>query len=263
MKSWKCKTCENLIFTYQLIDGIKRNTSARKRCIKCSPFKQIENKSKPCLKCGKQMYYYEVVNGVRKSVHKRKFCISCVPLEVKLTKHEKILNNKKWVKNYRDKVRRKAIHQLGGKCNVCGSADFNILEFDHIGGGGRKDKNANNRIALYKSICAGREDIQLLCGNCHVTKTRNGKLPISKRLEAIDVLGGRCVRCENENKNVLEFDHVNNNGADDRSKYESYYTYRQALWTSIINNKRNDIRLLCRNCHITITRLQQNTLILV
>ena len=63
------------------------------------------------------------------------------------------------------------------------------------------------------------------------------------RLTAIDLLGGRCVTCENDDWRVLQFDHINDDGSEDRERSGS------SLVLSVVNGQRDDIQLLCANCH--------------
>lgn len=75
---------------------------------------------------------------------------------------------------YSFKLRQDAISQLGGKCAECGNNDYRVLQFDHIDGGGDADRggrNQNNRSVMREVRDGKRDDIQLLCANCHNIKT--------------------------------------------------------------------------------------------
>jgi len=87
-------------------------------------------------------------------------------------------------RRYSDTKRRKKSHQrmlaikdLGGCCKRCGESDPIVLEIDHIDGHapGRRAKGGGNGYStkLHRRILAGNhENLQVLCANCHVRKTR-------------------------------------------------------------------------------------------
>lgn len=73
-------------------------------------------------------------------------------------------------------MRYNAIAALGGACNCCGERWIYYLDIDHINNDGNTDRASTGRWAFYKSIIEGlRDDVQVLCGNCHNAKTRNGR----------------------------------------------------------------------------------------
>lgn len=79
----------------------------------------------------------------------------------------------KYVK-YSRKLRKDAIKVLGGRCAACLNDDFRVLTFDHVDGGGDADRggrNQNNRSVMRQVRDGERDDIQLLCANCHHIKT--------------------------------------------------------------------------------------------
>lgn len=72
---------------------------------------------------------------------------------------------------YRTRIRLAAIAFLGGVCVRCGIDDERVLQFDHIDGSGRYEKKRSD--TWYLSVVRDdRKDLQLLCANCHVIKTR-------------------------------------------------------------------------------------------
>ncbi len=75
-------------------------------------------------------------------------------------------------KEYSRNLRLKAIAALGGKCVRCGISEPKILEIDHIiplREGHRRMKNDDLcRRIIYEDL---KENLQLLCANCHRLKT--------------------------------------------------------------------------------------------
>jgi 5-methylcytosine-specific restriction endonuclease McrA len=77
---------------------------------------------------------------------------------------------------YRARLRAKAIHIMGGKCQRCGFDDHRALQFDHVQalrrGSSGVGRRGHSGVAVYRQVIRGRTDgIQLLCANCHVIKT--------------------------------------------------------------------------------------------
>jgi len=81
----------------------------------------------------------------------------------------------------RIKNRKNLIQILGGKCSCinhlcpcggkCDVTNEVILTFDHVNGGGRKDKiKVPTNYAIYPDLAKKR--LQLLCANCHLFKTK-------------------------------------------------------------------------------------------
>ncbi len=71
------------------------------------------------------------------------------------------------------RARAAALAALGGQCVVCGLADPDVLDVDHIHGGGTAERRAIGSIGIHRKIVReGTEGYQLLCGNCHKRKTR-------------------------------------------------------------------------------------------
>ena len=89
------------------------------------------------------------------------------------TNHEE----RKYFKNYAREKRFEAIKLLGSVCVRCGFPDYRALQFDHINGGGSKDRrkkatNNNGAIArdVIESITKNLNKYQLLCANCNWIK---------------------------------------------------------------------------------------------
>lgn len=76
------------------------------------------------------------------------------------------------------------------------------------------------------------------------------------RLYFIDLLGNKCVNCEEDDKDVLDFDHINNDGYLQRRGGGSVYYY--------LRKSVDDFQLLCANCnrkkrviHLELIRLEK------
>lgn len=63
-----------------------------------------------------------------------------------------------------------------------------------------------------------------------------------RRLRAIQLLGGRCLDCGEEDARVLCFHHRHFDGFKDKR--------RTAMITEILRGVRDDIELVCANCHM-------------
>ena len=74
-------------------------------------------------------------------------------------------------------IRIQLIASLGGWCACCGERELDFLEIDHINGGGQMHGNGA-RARYYKMWAEVREgrtqNLQILCANCHRSKTRSG-----------------------------------------------------------------------------------------
>lgn len=93
----------------------------------------------------------------------------------KYKKYHKLYNRK-----YYYKKRRELIEKLGGKCVICGST--NNLEFDHINSLIKK-YNIGKVIKSSSKINNEINNLQLLCHNCHLNKTKNIDFPLKNSNE--------------------------------------------------------------------------------
>lgn len=69
--------------------------------------------------------------------------------------------------------REKFIQQLGGKCAICGSTEQ--LEFDHIDKTSKKAGIARMMTCNSEDVQAELSKCQLLCKQCHITKSKEHK----------------------------------------------------------------------------------------
>ena len=107
-----------------------------------------------------------------------------------------------------------------------------------------------------------RLKIESMCHDCkgEITKAWAERNPESKnkylqmgrdrranlKAKAISVLGCKCNHCGISDERVLQFDHVNDDGASDRSDYGkgTERTYRMVI------EHPSRFQLLCANCHM-------------
>jgi hypothetical protein len=77
---------------------------------------------------------------------------------------------RKWREQHQQ-VRERAIERLGGKlCANCGCDEFNLLEINHINGGGRVAAKVRQSRQLYRDIVSNRvelSDYNVLCRVCN------------------------------------------------------------------------------------------------
>lgn len=76
-------------------------------------------------------------------------------------------------REYKQKMRIRALDALGNRCCQCGFTDVRALEIDHINNGGCEDRRKRSRYSMYKGIVDGtaRDNFQALCANCHQIKS--------------------------------------------------------------------------------------------
>jgi 5-methylcytosine-specific restriction endonuclease McrA len=75
-------------------------------------------------------------------------------------------------RKYQQKLRRKVIELLGGKCVNCGCDEYSMLEINHKNGGGHKEMDERRRCykSWYLDILAGRrsrDDLETRCIVCN------------------------------------------------------------------------------------------------
>lgn len=80
---------------------------------------------------------------------------------------------------HEQRVRRRALSILGGKCVKCGEDDPAVLDIDHkLGGGTRERRAGRHHRQLWRAIINGSADTnlyQILCANCHRRKDYDTK----------------------------------------------------------------------------------------
>ena len=66
------------------------------------------------------------------------------------------------------------------------------------------------------------------------------------RVEAINILGGRCKRCGFDDIRALQIDHINGGGSKEIKEIGGYKIYLKIISTK---NKDKDYQVLCANCN--------------
>ena len=69
-----------------------------------------------------------------------------------------------------------------------------------------------------------------------------------KRMALIELFGGKCSRCGNDDYRVLQLNHINGGGRKDMRNYSSPYAFYKAILSE--KRAREDLNLLCGNCNI-------------
>ena len=135
--------------------------------------KLYREKNKDKLKKQKKLYYK----------NNKLYFLNYSKQRFKNKKHDIYNYYKDWMKSKRIEL----ITILGGSCsckkcelhrNKCKITNFKVLEFDHIKNNGKEDrkklKNSQNFCKYYlNNIYKAKKQLQLLCSNCHVIKTKN------------------------------------------------------------------------------------------
>ena len=69
------------------------------------------------------------------------------------------------------------------------------------------------------------------------------------RLLTLGKLGGKCLRCGNNDYRVLQIDHVNGDGNEERREKRGGGMQRTIMREIIAGNKNGKYQLLCSNCN--------------
>lgn len=70
-------------------------------------------------------------------------------------------------RQYAASLKRDAFEKLGNKCSNCGSTVKEILEINHINGGGCKERRKIDLKAICRKVIRGSDDYNLLCRVCN------------------------------------------------------------------------------------------------
>lgn len=83
---------------------------------------------------------------------------------------------KRYLNNYRNKLRIEILNFLGGACIKCNFSDPRALQVDHVNGGGKKElRTITSYNKYFKMIKSNPEKYQLLCANCNWIKRVENK----------------------------------------------------------------------------------------
>ena len=83
----------------------------------------------------------------------------------------------------------------------------------------------------------------------------NRKHCIKLRMKLYDLLGDKCTNCGETDKDVLQLDHINDDGKIDRQKFKGLQSYREYL--KYPNLTRKKLQILCANCNIKKQRIRE------
>jgi hypothetical protein len=75
----------------------------------------------------------------------------------------------------REQLKDHALKLYGEKCAHCGFSHRDALQFDHVNGGGRADRNSfSSPTAFYQHVIDEHESgkFQILCANCNIIKRK-------------------------------------------------------------------------------------------
>lgn len=221
-----------------------------KKCAGCHQFKPLD-----------QFWFSNKAKGYRRSK-----CVDCLKLDGRIRNKQYYLGNKQEIirKNStysrnnpelkrqisRDHYHRIKLHcfsLFGNICVDCGCSEIDVLQLDHINGGGQLERTKLSNLQILKRAINNPNDYQLLCANCNWRKRNNAEYRSEQitqlRIEAIEKYGGCCGNCEEKDYEVLQFDHIDNDGDNRNSHRNMKARYRKYI--------REDCRvqLLCCNCH--------------
>lgn len=139
-----------------------------------------------------------------------------------------------------------------------GSGVWRCLECERISQSNRysKHRESGKCISCNSPALAG----QLCCerhakGNAE-NRTRSR---LERKRAAFLALGGKCAQCGETDWCVLQIDHINGDGAQERREFGSSTSYTQYWWDSesatdgFLENI-HKYQLLCANCHVRKTK---------
>ncbi len=153
-------------------------------------------------------------------------------------------------------VRARLLALYGGKCSECGESTPEVLQLNHIHGGGRKErKTSSHGVHTPHNILKGKknkDDYNLLCANCNILyeyKVGKKVQPGPSHLAAILKIGDKCAECGITDMRVLQINHLNGGGGKDQRYYGSGSL---GLHRAIVSGRRNtnDLNILCANHNV-------------
>lgn len=117
-------------------------------------------------------------NEINREYHKRKFGFT---ERQSRTKEERSAYKVAWAKAKRQRARMELLDRYGGRCVCCGASDYRWLTLHHInkdGGSERNHRRLNAANRLYYLVKQPkRDDLELLCYNCHLARDFFGLCP--------------------------------------------------------------------------------------
>lgn len=209
-----------------------------KTCVKCNCDKPIDQFGKVGM-CCKDCINIEKAEWYKKN---RK---TVIEKRLNYAKQNRIDCNRR-NREYHERLRTECYNILGNICS-CGETDKDVFQIDHINGGGNIEHQKLARHQFLLNVKSNPDKYQILCANCNWGKRESwlqrSKLVTELQNKAIEKYGGCCVECGINDFEILQFDHINNDGAnnyrcrDMKTRYNSYI------------KKDHSIQLLCCNDH--------------
>ena len=259
-----------------------------KQCNKCKRFlpetefrlrkkgkKKLHNQCKECCK----QYYYE---NKEKLLEKQKEYNNRNKEKNKKRKKEWYNKNRERILK-REKERMKTIrtdvlsHYSNEtmKCALCGCDDIDILDIDHINGGGckqRRDMNFKNSDQLFRWLIKNNypPEFRVLCKNCNWKEGLSTRFPhriyeedkygnidsnFKRKVIALQIYSNgtmKCALCGCDDIDILCIDHINGGGYAHKKKYNSPIV----RWLRK-NKYPNGFRVLCLNCNWKVKDLRK------
>jgi len=136
---------------------------------------------------------------------------------------------------------------LGDRCSICGCNQTECLQFDHKRDNGTQERRILKPAQVFRRIIENPDEYQVLCANCNWLKRESWKtrteLVTELRNQAIAKFGSVCSQCSETNREVLQFDHINNDGVNGVNYGVASARYKKYIKEDV------DLQLLCCNCH--------------
>jgi hypothetical protein len=177
-------------------------------------------------------------------------------------------------RDIRRAIKKEALSVYGGKCECCGEARPEMLNVDHIYGGGlrqRKELGLGSGADFYlwlKKQGWPKDKYRLMCWNCNNTLGHYGYCPHKGRpvavnanipqstlngrklkTETITAYGGKCQKCGETHWEFLTVDHVNGGGNQHRKELGTGGGPNFYRWLKKQGYPNNGYQLLCFNCN--------------
>ena len=168
---------------------------------------------------------------------KKSDCLRIMILELKTFKYINVIQVRGWkYLKYRPKIKRPKIQHL--MTNVDRKHLCDLLYYDRNKERIRKRYN-KEKMREYRKRPDVREKI-------NKRKREYGrKVYLKLRTQALNIYGSKCVKCGEKDHRFLDFDHINDDGTNQRKKHTTSVLFYKYL----IKEQPKDIQLLCIYCN--------------
>lgn len=149
----------------------------------CSSFYKCDSKDKHeiCRTCYRQ-FHTGVNDDKARDTLKEKALAMLVHIskdKVPSRRKRKGYDKKRYKARYEEK-REQCFKILGNKCARCKEKDRDVLQIDHVYGGGTKERKKTNSLSRCTKVLDNPSNYQILCANCNIKKKkeeekRNGR----------------------------------------------------------------------------------------